>query len=443
MPARSNWVGKFCFITALAVSICLSGSPLPLSAQEQQGQQQPQPQQPQQQQPQQQALSQEEIQQLVAPIALYPDALLAQVLTASTYPLEVAMAARWSEKNPNLKGAALEEAMQKQPWDPSVKGLTSVPQVLAMMNEKLDWTNQLGEAFLAQPDDIQNAVQALRAKADAAGNLKSSKEQKVRRVAATPSPGYVGPPEYIVIEPVEPDYIYVPVYDPVVVYGVGYWSPAYVPFFWYPPWWTVGPAFGFGAALFVGPALWYHYNWGYGGFAAIQTNTALYSKFNKVNISGGGQFQNWKFDPAHHGGVQFKNTKLQQQYGNLGGKGVQGIQTDKAIQGIQTGKGIQGIQTGKDIKGVKTDKHIQGVQTGKQIQGVKTSKQIQGVQTGKHIQGVQTGKQTQGVQTGKQIQGVQTGRQIQGVQTGRRIQGVQTGKGVQGSRGKGMGQRDH
>ena len=117
-------------------------------------------------QPQQQPLTQQELAQLVAPIALYPDALLAQVLTASTYPLEVAMAARWSEKNPNLKGAALEDAMQKEPWDPSVKGLTSVPQVLAMMNEKLDWTQQLGETFLAQPDDVQNAIQALRAKAD-------------------------------------------------------------------------------------------------------------------------------------------------------------------------------------------------------------------------------------------------------------------------------------
>jgi hypothetical protein len=84
--------------------------------------------------------------------------------------------------------------MQKEPWDPSVKGLTSVPQVLAMMNDKLDWTQQLGEAFLAQPDDIQNAIQALRARADEAGNLKSSKEQKVRKVAATPSPGYAGPP---------------------------------------------------------------------------------------------------------------------------------------------------------------------------------------------------------------------------------------------------------
>ncbi|MGC2587117.1 MAG: DUF3300 domain-containing protein, partial [Pseudolabrys sp.] len=277
MSAWSNWVGKFCFIAALAVPIALSGASLPVSAQDQQDQQQPQ----------QQPLTQQELAQLVAPIALYPDALLAQVLTASTYPLEVVMAARWSEKNPDLKGAALEDAMQKEPWDPSVKGLTSVPQVLAMMSDKLDWTQQLGEAFLAQPDDIQNAVQALRARADEAGNLKSSKEQKVRRVAAPPSTGYVGPPEYIVIEPVEPDYVYVPVYDPVVVYGADYWPPAYVPFFWHPPWWTVGPVIGFGAAAFVGPALWYHYNWGNRGYAAVQTNTALYSRFNRVNVTGG------------------------------------------------------------------------------------------------------------------------------------------------------------
>jgi hypothetical protein len=192
------------------VPIVLAAAPLPVSAQDQQGQpQQPPP--PPQQQPQQQALTQQQLQQLVAPIALYPDALLAQVLTASTYPLEVAMAARWSEKNQNLKGTALEDAMQTQPWDPSVKGLTSVPQVLAMMNDKLDWTNQLGEAFLAQPDDVQNAIQALRSQAETTGNLKSSKEQRVRRVAAPPSTGYVGPPEYIVIEPTEPDYIYVPV----------------------------------------------------------------------------------------------------------------------------------------------------------------------------------------------------------------------------------------
>ncbi|MGA7041347.1 MAG: DUF3300 domain-containing protein [Pseudolabrys sp.] len=324
MSAWSNWVGKFCFIAALAVPIALSGASLPVSAQDQQDQQQPQ----------QQPLTQQELAQLVAPIALYPDALLAQVLTASTYPLEVVMAARWSEKNPDLKGAALEDAMQKEPWDPSVKGLTSVPQVLAMMSDKLDWTQQLGEAFLAQPDDIQNAVQALRARADEAGNLKSSKEQKVRRVAAPPSTGYVGPPEYIVIEPVEPDYVYVPVYDPVVVYGADYWPPAYVPFFWHPPWWTVGPVIGFGAAAFVGPALWYHYNWGNRGYAAVQTNTALYSRFNRVNVTGGGQFQNWRFDAAHRANVPFKNTNLQRQFGNVGGtRGVQGV------QGVQTGQG--------------------------------------------------------------------------------------------------------
>src|SRR5262245_9622092 len=250
----SAWLKRIsshnCLIAVAAPMVLLVAS-LPVFAQDQQGQ--PQPQQQPAQQPQQQPLTQQQVQQLVAPIALYPDALLAQVLTASTYPLEVTLAARWAEKNPNLKGAALEEAMQKEPWDPSVKGLTSVPQVLAMMNEKLDWTQQLGEAFLAQPDDIQNAVQALRAKADEAGNLKSSKEQKVRRVAAPPSPGYVGPPEYIVIEPVEPDYVYVPVYDPVVVYGAGYWPPAYAPFYWYPRWWTVGPVIGFAtAAAFVG-----------------------------------------------------------------------------------------------------------------------------------------------------------------------------------------------
>jgi Protein of unknown function (DUF3300) len=374
-------------MAALAVPIALLGAPLPLSAEEQQ----------QGQQPQQQPLTQQELQQLVAPIALYPDALLAQVLTASTYPLEVTLAARWSEKNPKLKGAALEEAMQKQPWDPSVKGLASVPQVLAMMNEKLEWTSQLGEAFLAQPDDVQNAIQALRKQAETTGNLKSSKEQKVRRVAATPSASYVGPPEYIVIEPMEPDYIYVPVYDPLVVYGSDYWSPAYAPFFWYPPWWTIGPAFGFGAAHFVGPALWYQYNWGHGGFAAIQTNTALYSKFNKVKFTGD---KNWKFDPGHHGSVQFKNTKLQQQFGKPGGKDVQGIES-KRIQGVQTDKSIKGVQTDKSIKGVQTDKRSQGVQTYQRSHGVQTYQRSHGVQTGMRSQGGQTSRGVQGGGGGK------------------------------------------
>ena len=396
----SAWCCARKFSFTVTVGIVLVGAYGPVAVQAQQPppeqappQLQPPAQEPPQQQPQQPALTQQQIQQLVAPIALYPDPLLAQVLTASTYPLEVTLASRWVEKNPSLKGSALESAMQQQPWDPSVKGLTSVPQVLAMMNEKLDWTNQLGEAFLAQPDDVQNAIQALRKQAEVTGNLKSSKEQKVSRVAA-PSTGYAGPPEYIAIEPAEPDYIYVPVYDPVVVYGPSYWGPAYVPFFWHPPWWTVGPAFGFGAALFVGPALWYHYNWGHGGFAAIQTNTVLYSKFNKVNFSGGGQFQNWKFDPAHHGNVQFKNVNLQKQFGGVGGKNVQGIQGARAIQGIQGSQGVQGIQGNKGLQGVQTSKGIQNIQ-GK---GLQNNKGVQGLKTNKNITGVQTGNKN--IQTG-------------------------------------------
>ena len=149
MATWSNWMSQFRAIAAGVMLTILPGALLPLSAQEQPP---PQPAQ------EQQLLSETQLQQLVAPIALYPDTLLAQVLTASTYPLEVAMAARWSEKNPKLKGAALENEMQNQSWDPSVKGLTSVPQVLAMMNDKLDWTQQLGEAFLAQPDDVQRAI---------------------------------------------------------------------------------------------------------------------------------------------------------------------------------------------------------------------------------------------------------------------------------------------
>src|SRR4029453_9263865 len=151
MSAKSKELCQFGF--AAAIAITLAGAPSSLSAQAPQSPNPPQQPPLQAQQP----LTQQQLQQLVAPIALYPDALLA--LTASTYPLEVAMAARWSEKNSDVKGPALEDAMQKQPWDASVKGLTAVPQVLPMMNEQLDWTGQLGEGFLAHPDDVKNGGQ--------------------------------------------------------------------------------------------------------------------------------------------------------------------------------------------------------------------------------------------------------------------------------------------
>jgi hypothetical protein len=254
MPARTTFLRT---LTASTASLVLLAAPWSApSALEQQGAP------PDQQQQAAQGLSAEQIDQLVAPIALYPDNLLGQILTASTYPLEAVMAARWSAANPKVKGPQLEAAMQQQPWDPSIKALCAVPQVLAMMSDKLDWTQALGDAYLAQPDDIAAAVQRLRLKAQAAGNLQASSQERVRRVPA-PQPIIIDgrpEPEYIVIEPVDPAVLYVPIYDPYVVYGP--WAyPAYRPFYWYPPGYVAVGVIGFGAPFVVGVALWANYNW--------------------------------------------------------------------------------------------------------------------------------------------------------------------------------------
>src|SRR5688572_12971295 len=181
------------------------------------------------------SFSQQELDQLVAPIALYPDSVMAQVLMASTYPLEVVIAERWVKANPGLKGKALEDALQGQRWDPSVKSLAAFPQVLTMMSDKLDWTQKLGDAFLAQQKDVMATAQALRAKAVAQGTLKDSNEQKV--VTETQSTTTI-----IRIEPANPEVVYVPTYNPTVVYGA--WPyPAYPPYYWYPPGYGYGGAF--------------------------------------------------------------------------------------------------------------------------------------------------------------------------------------------------------
>ncbi len=176
-----------------------------------------------------------QLDQLVAPIALYPDPLLAQVLMAATYPLEVAELARWSQANVGVTGEALEDAMQKEAWDPSVKGLTAVPQVLQMMNDKLHWTHALGDAFLAAQPAVLDAVQRLRARANAAGNLQTTAQQKISRVAAPPEPGSSDAPGTVyMIEPAAADEYSVPIYDSGAVYGT--WPyPENQPFSWYPP----------------------------------------------------------------------------------------------------------------------------------------------------------------------------------------------------------------
>ena len=167
--------------------------------------------------------TQEELDPLLAPVALYPDALLAQVLTAATYPLEVVQAARFVKANPRLQGDAMARAAQGQNWEPGVTSLVQFPSVLAMMSDKLDWTQQLGDAFLSSPGAVMDTVQSLRAKAQAAGNLQSNAQQQV-----------VMEDRYIVIQPARPQVVYVPYYNPVLVYG-SWWWPARQPWYWVPP----------------------------------------------------------------------------------------------------------------------------------------------------------------------------------------------------------------
>ncbi|WP_353073276.1 DUF3300 domain-containing protein [Tunturiibacter gelidiferens] len=162
-------------------------------------------------------LSADELQQLVAPIALYPDALVAQIMGAATFPDQIAAAALWVLQNKNLAGSVLAKAVDAQPWDPSVKALTQFPSVLDNLAKNLSWTSSLGEAYHTQPADIMSAVQVLRAKAQAAGNLKSGSQITVVQQA----------PQVIVIQPTNPQVVYVPTYNPTVVYGTPYVTPGY------------------------------------------------------------------------------------------------------------------------------------------------------------------------------------------------------------------------
>ncbi|MGO9374159.1 MAG: DUF3300 domain-containing protein [Syntrophobacteraceae bacterium] len=220
------------------------------------------------------AFGEEALNQMLAPIALYPDSLLANVLVAATFPLEVVSADRWVKQNKDLKGDQLNAALDKMKWDLSVKALVPFPEVLAMMSEQLEWTQTLGNAFLAQQSDVMDTVQKLRAKAQAEGNLKTTNEQKVEVKG-----------EAIVIEPASPTVVYVPTYNPAVVYGA--WPyPAYPPYPYYPYGGAVAAGvIGFAAGVAVGAAWnngWGNWNWGGGSMNAnINRNTNINS--NRVS----------------------------------------------------------------------------------------------------------------------------------------------------------------
>ena len=256
-----------------------------------------------------------EIEQVVAPIALYPDSLLAQVFMASTYPMEVVEAARWREANPNLKDKALEDALKKQTWDPSVKSLTVFPQVLTMMNEKLDWTQKLGDIFLAQQKDVMDAVQRLRAKAKAEGNLETTEQQTVTE---EPAPAGSSTTTIIQVEQANPQVVYVPTYNPTVVYGA--WPyPAYPPYYYYPPGYVIGASMlSFGIGMAVGGALWGNCNWG-GGDIDIDVNNNwnnnTNNNWNNNTNNNWNKNNNWNHNPEHRKGAGYRDQASQNKYG--------------------------------------------------------------------------------------------------------------------------------
>jgi hypothetical protein len=195
----------------------------------------------------------EQLQQLVAPIALYPDSLVAQMLAASTFPEQVVVADRWVQAHPGLKGDALGHAVDQQPWDASVKALTAFPSVLGNMDKNLSWTSSLGDAYYNQQPEVMDAIQVMRRRAQQAANLKSTPQQTVETQGST-----------IVIQPAAPEVVYVPAYDPWVVYGdpIVAW-PGWYP---YPGIWYDGPYLSWGIGFEMGWFWGFGWGWGHWGF---------------------------------------------------------------------------------------------------------------------------------------------------------------------------------
>ncbi|HSH97505.1 MAG: DUF3300 domain-containing protein [Methylophilaceae bacterium] len=276
------------------------------------------------QQPPQPQFSQQELDQMLAPIALYPDALLSQVLMASTYPLEVVQAARWSRANPDLKGDQAVKAAQQNNWDPSVISLTAFPQILGMLDEKLEWTERLGDAFLEQQPQVMDTVQGLRQKAMAAGNLQSNDQVQVNQQAQQGQ-------TVIVIQQAAPQVVYVPYYNPTVVYGPWWWD-AYPPVYWNPwPGYYRRPGYnsGFyvGVGISVGGGFFFgNFDWHQRHVNVVNVNNYYYRNYynNHPRPPVGGNPRPypdrgaWQHDPDHRRGVPYPNSALQQQFSRPG-----------------------------------------------------------------------------------------------------------------------------
>src|ERR1039457_1417479 len=307
MPRKALYTGSPPAV-AILLAVLLLGSGVLLA--------QDQPAQP----PPDQSLSPDQLNDLVAPIALYPDPLLSQVLVATTYPLEVVQAYQWVQKNPGISGPAVTQAAQEQNWDASVQALVVFPDVLKRLNDDVTWTTNLGNAFLAQQQDVMDAVQRMRQKAQQAGKLQSTPQQKVVTANDAGAP-------YIEIEPANPEVIYVPVYDPSWIWGPPMWYP-------YPHWWwpqrsflTGGLYFGFGGPIDMG--LYFGgggHGWGgwggdpgWGGGTVMVNNAFIHRyNFNSRNVTNVRGSSVWAHDASHRAGVPYANQSLRTQYqGNV------------------------------------------------------------------------------------------------------------------------------
>jgi hypothetical protein len=262
-----------------------------------------------------QLLSPDQLDTLVAPIALYPDALLSQALAASTYPLEIVEAGQWLQRNGNLRGQQLTEAARQQNWDASVQALVALPDVLTMLNEDIQWTTALGNAFLAQQSDVMAAVQGMRARAQANGRLSTTPQQTVTNETQ-------GGQTAIDIAPADPQVIYVPEYDPAYVWGPPMWG-------YYPPLYYGGYGFGFYPGIDIGLYFGGWGGWGYGGWGwgwgpnwyrgSLFVNGGFFNRYGFRGGSYAGGFAGraaWQHDASHRLGVSYPNSQLASRYGS-------------------------------------------------------------------------------------------------------------------------------
>jgi hypothetical protein len=338
-PKEAGSMKIFQLAAPISLTVLLASASF-IQAQPQQPAQEPPIEQPGELQPQAPPLNPDQLQNLVAPIALYPDTLLSQILAASTYPIEVVEAQQWLQQHKDLKGQNLMNEAQKQDWDPSVQALVAFPDVITRLNQDIRWTTDLGNAFLAQQADVMSAVQQLRAKAQSNGKLQSTPQENVTTQTQNGQSA-------IQILPPNPEVVYVPVYNPEWVWGppiYGYYPPLFYP--------GIGLGFSFlpgidlGFYFGGGWGLWGGYGWGwgpdwFGGRILLNGNFFHRYGFNDFH-PGFGRGGVWAHDPAHRLGVAYPNRAVAGRFqGSAGARGIAGVRGAEGIRGAE-GRGAEG-----------------------------------------------------------------------------------------------------